>query len=133
MSRVEIARWKHWAVSAGCGVVLIATVLHAQQPVGSSPTPAAPSGRPCRAAGHVLSGDVPLPGAAVSVISGEKAVAVTSTDVDGGYIVPLAPGTYRLKVELTAFVPVERDLTVGQPPCEVQVDVPLILTSRAPA
>lgn len=83
--------------------------------------------------GRVANGDTPLPGASITALVGEKVVALTSTDIDGTYAVPLAPGTYGIKVELTAFVPVQREVTVGQPPCDVETNLALVLISRAPA
>jgi len=96
--------------------------------------PAVPAAsRPCRASGRVSSGSTPLPGATVTAVTGDKVVAMTSTDVDGSYSVALAPGSYRLKAELSAFVPVEQEMAVGEPPCATQADFSLLLVSRAPA
>jgi hypothetical protein len=108
-------------------VCFLVTALHAQQPAVTQ------TSRPCRASGHVSSAGAPLPGAAVTALAGDKPVAMTSTDVDGGYIVPLAPGTYQLKFELTAFVPVQREVVVSGPPCEATIDASMTLVSRAPA
>ena len=117
---------KGFIVAAMCALAF-AGVVGAQQAAPSQPA------RSCRAFGHVLGGDHPLPGVAITVMAGEKTAALTSTDVDGGFAVALAPGTYRLKVELTAFVPVEKDITLAPPGCETQADVALVLTSRASA
>ena len=88
----------------------LAVGLHAQQAGAPAAPPAVTSAalaaRPCRVHGRVASGESPLPGATVTAFSGERIVAVTSTDLDGSYVVPVAPGTYRLKFELTPFVPV---------------------------
>ena len=68
------------------------------------------SSRLCRVVGHVLAGDMPLPGVSIRGRSGDKVVAITSTDVDGSYAVPLAPGT-RAHLELMAFAVVDREVT----------------------
>jgi hypothetical protein len=108
--------------------------LAAQQPppAQTAPSPAPQSARPCRATGRVTSGDEPLPGAAITARSGEKIVAITSSDGEGNFSVPLAPGTYTLRVELTAFATIDREIVAGPPPCEVTADVALKLASRTP-
>ncbi len=104
-----------------------------QTVVAAAPTQASLASRPCRALGFVKDGEAPLPGASVTAFAGEKIVAITSTDLDGSYVVPLAPGSYTLRVELTAFATVTRDVTVGQPPCQAEADMAMQLASRAPA
>ena len=111
----------------------------AQDAPGTTPVPAptqqaaAPSTRPCHARGVVKSGTTPLPGASVTAKNGATVVAVTSTDVDGTYSVPLAPGTYTIHVDLTAFAAPDQSVTVGQPPCDVALDVPMTLGPRTRA
>ena len=63
---------------------------------------------------------------------GDRVVAVTSTDVDGTFTLPAAPGSYTVKIDLSAFASIERPVTVGQPPCEAVVDAKLSLVSRVP-
>ncbi len=127
-------RTSAWVIGAAAVALFLASALHAQQPPASGPAPAAvPVARPCRASGHISNGNLPLPGATVTALAGEKAVAISSTDVDGSYIVPLAPGSYQIKVELTGFVPAQRDLIVSGPPCDTTVDLALTLISRASA
>ncbi len=88
--------------------------------------------RPCRVVGRVASGESLLPGAVVTLLRDDKALGATSTDAAGEYAVSLAPGSYRVRVELTAFAPFERDITVAGPPCDLQVDAALRLASRTP-
>jgi len=78
--------------------------------------------RPCRLIGRITSGDTPLPGAVVTILRDDKPLGATSTDAGGEYALALIPGSYRLRVELTAFARHERDVTLGVPPCEQQVD-----------
>ena len=85
----------------------------------------------CRVAGHVTSGRDPLPGASIVLRLGDTLKAATSTDVDGGFAIAVAPGSsYRLAVELTAFTTSERTVVVGAPPCDTTVDVQLTLAAR---
>ena len=99
-------------------------------PSAQTPTPVSVA-RPCRVQGAVTSGTTPLPGTSIMAKVDGRIVAVTSSDVDGGYALMLAPGTYSLHVELTAFAPIDRDLTVGPVPCQTTtVDVAMPLASR---
>jgi hypothetical protein len=109
--------------AAAAGAVALAAVLHAQEP--------APKG--CLVSGRVANGDRPLPGASVIARSSGVSAAVTSTDLDGSYVLSLAPGRYQVEIELSRFVPVERELTVAPPSCDAMMDVSLVLVSRAPA
>jgi len=119
-------------------MALVATLVSPGWPVtveaqqAAAPAPAPASARPCKAIGHLASGDQPLPGAAITAKAGERVVAVTSSDFDGSFTVPLAPGTYTLHVALTAFAPLDREITVGTPPCETTVALTMQLASRAP-
>jgi hypothetical protein len=107
------------------------TAVRAAQSTPPAQSPGA-AARPCRLQGHVTSGELPLPGATVTARSGDRVVALSSTDMEGGYSVPLAPGTYTLRVELTAFAPIDRQVTLGTPPCEVTTDLKTQLLSRTP-
>ncbi|MEO8071174.1 MAG: carboxypeptidase-like regulatory domain-containing protein, partial [Acidobacteriota bacterium] len=124
------SRSRAWtmAVAAGLAFALAQWPLATEQvsAQGAAQLP------PCRAHGVVMSGGAPLPGASVTAKVGERVVAVTSTDVDGTYIVPLAPGTYLIHVELTSFASVDRTVTLGAPPCESAADVAMTLASRMP-
>ena len=111
--------------------------LFAQQSAVLAPPPApstqpGPQGRPCRATGRIVSGEVPLPGTTVTVRDGDRVVAATSTDLDGRYSIAIAPGRFTLRVELTGFAGVDREIvSAAEPPCEVQTDLSLGLASRA--
>ena len=119
--------------SCGVAVAAVAALAIGQwQPVEAEQSPAALANRPCRVHGTVLGGDAPLPGATITARAGDQVAAVTSTDLDGGYLVALAPGTYTLHVQLSAFAPADREVTVGMPPCEATADMKLVLASRVP-
>ncbi len=68
----------------------------------------------------------------MTVKAGERVVGLTSTDLDGAYTIALAPGAYTVRVELTAFAPIDREVTLGTPPCESTTDVKTQLLSRTP-
>ena len=85
-------------------------------PVAAAPEARQGVARPCVVSGFVRNGELALPGASVSVRSGDRIVGRTSTDVDGAYAVALAPGSYTLRVELSVFAPAERPITIGDPP-----------------
>ena len=117
------------AVAAVAACALAQWPLEAQQQDVTKP---ATPGRPCRVRGVVESGGMPLPGASVTARDGDRVVAVTSTDVDGSYVLSVAPGSYIVRVELSAFASTDQAVTLGQPPCEAQSSARLGLVSRVP-
>ncbi len=119
-----------WPLSAAQGAPGAPAATPAPQAPAATAAPATPIARPCHARGTIMTGTTPLPGVSVTAKSGTTVVAVTSTDVDGTYSVPLAPGTYSLHVELTGFGAPDETVTVGQPPCDVALDVPMTLGPR---
>src|SRR5262245_37834458 len=94
--------------------------------------PSTPQAGPvCRVEGRITSGRDPLPGVSVVVRVGGALKAATSTDIDGRYTIVFSPGaTYHLTAEMTAFAPVERDLTLSAPPCDTKADFELALRPR---
>ncbi|MGH9309868.1 MAG: carboxypeptidase-like regulatory domain-containing protein, partial [Vicinamibacterales bacterium] len=86
----------------------------------------------CRIQGRITGEALPLPGVAIVLHAGEAVVAATSTDVDGTYRVPAAPGAYRLSIELTGFTPVRREISVDAGACAQTLDVQLTLLARRP-
>lgn len=135
MRNQPLGSWldKERLVALGATCFFVVGVLHAQQPAVVTSRLASASARPCRVVGHVLSGGFPLPGVAITAFAGERSSAVTASDVDGSFVVPLVPGSYRLQFELTGFVPSERQFVVGNPPCEQTAEVSLVLVAKAPA
>ena len=104
------------------------SLILGRYPLAATQSAAAPS---CKLTGKATSGPRPLPGVAIVVRSGERVVAVSSTEVDGSYQITLPPeATYRLVAELTAFARVERDVTVAAPPCELSANLEFTLASR---
>jgi len=82
----------------------------------------------------VRSGSVPLPGVSLVAQKGDSAKAATSTDLDGKYTFAFASNAvYHLTAELTAFTSVERDVTLGAPPCDTTVDFELALVPHRDA
>ncbi len=135
MSRPRIAH----AISPLSGVIAASALVLAatQWPMAAAQdqTRAAvpvTTARPCRIRGIVSSGGVDLPGASITVREGDRVVGVTSTDLDGSFTLAVAPGTYRLDVELSAFTSSSQTVTLGQPPCETTMTAALALAARAP-
>ncbi len=135
MSRPLFAR----TISPVSGVIAVAAIVlgATQWPMAAAQdqTRAAAAGsaaRPCRIRGVVASGRMTLPGASVTARDGDRVVAVTSTDLDGSYTLAVAPGTYSVNVELSAFAPSTQSVTLGQPPCEATTNATLALAARAP-
>jgi len=101
---------------------------------GQTQPPAAQTqaGAVCRVEGRITSGRNALPGASVIVRVNGVLKAATSTDIDGRYTIVFSPNaTYHLSAELTAFAPIERDLTLGAPPCDAKADFTLSLKPRS--
>jgi hypothetical protein len=119
---------EHALVAMVALTVLVATQL----PEAAAPPQTVSGARPCRVTGFVRSGEVALPGAAVSVREGERTIARTSTDIDGSYVLAVSPGTYTLEVGLSVFASAERVLAVSSPPCDQQIVIDLTLASRTP-
>src|SRR5215831_12719495 len=117
-----------YALAFATAGVVGASAGGAQTP---APTPQPTGDATCRVEGRVTSGSDGLPGASVVVHVGGLLKAATSTDLDGRYTIIFSPGaTYHLTAELTAFAPVERDLTLSAPPCDTRADFELALRSR---
>jgi hypothetical protein len=68
----------------------------------------------------------------VTAREGELVRALSSTDLDGAYRIALAPGHYAVRIELAAFAPVERQVSLAAGECEVKLDAEMMLASRAP-
>ena len=63
--------------------------------------------------GQVTFGGLPLPGATVTATLGEKRLSAI-TDQQGAYAFPDLPdGTWKIRVEMQCFEPVEREVAVG--------------------
>jgi hypothetical protein len=103
-------------------VVLLATALLgvAAAPALARQTAAA-SPRKVRITGIVRdeANAITLPGIAVEVVGGETVF----TDVDGRYVVEVAPGSYELKVTMEGYQPrsVKVDVAAGQRPADVNI------------
>jgi hypothetical protein len=129
LQSVTTRRIATWTVSTAAGLAFaLAQVTASADAAAQAPA----SARRCQVTGTVRGGDVPLPGASVTVRQGDTIRAVTSTDVDGTYVLALPTGTYDVRVELSAFTPFERTVTLDETSCEVAIDGGLTLASRAP-
>ncbi|HTV01161.1 MAG TPA: TonB-dependent receptor, partial [Luteitalea sp.] len=80
----------------------------------------------------------PLPGAGVRVVPATGAPVSVVTDNDGRYVVPLAPGTYRVEALLDGFQTTGQSVTVAAgAPAQVDLSLPpsavteaLVVTAR---
>ena len=93
-----------------------------------------PPGAVCAFVGSVRSGDVPLPGVAITVRSGDTVIAAGSTDSDGSYRIRVAAaGLYQLRAELAAFAPVTQAVTLDPASCQQRLELTMTLASRVAA
>lgn len=83
--------------------------------------------------GIVKSGNIPIPGAAISVSVGTAGEKLTTwTEVDGSYSITVpAFGTYAVRVEMPAFAVGAQQVMVDSGHANVRADVELILASRS--
>ena len=82
--------------------------------------------------GIVKSGNMPIPGAAVSISLASSSEKISTwTDVDGSYSVAVpADGSYTVRVEMIAFSNSTQQVTVDQSHQNVQLNFELTLLSR---
>ena len=115
----------------GVGVAAVLVAGAFAQGTQPTPVPGAQGAARCRIDGRATSGGVPLPGVSIAVHVGDAVKAATSTDIDGRFTILFAPGaSYRVSADLTGFATVERNLTLGAPPCDQALDVQLALRPR---
>lgn len=97
-----------------------------------TPEPAAAGGD---IQGVVKSGNMPLPGVAISAantLTGQK--VVTSTDLDGSYALHVpANGRYVVRAQMAAFAPLTKEVLINAANRAARVDLELVLLSRAQA
>ncbi len=80
-------------------------------------------------AGIVKSGNTPIPGATVTATNAStQEKTATSTDVNGAYTLQVAAGKYELRVEMPAFAPSTREITLTDR--NTHADLELTLLSR---
>ena len=127
---------RHRTASIGVAFAAAGALALAQWPVSAeqeTPTAAVTAtARPCRIRGLITGDEMPLPGVSLTLHQGDHVVGASSTDVDGTYLIAVAPGTYSIAIELAAFATVQREVTLGAPPCEATLDAALALVSRVP-
>lgn len=119
-----------------------APALPAQSQAAPSPTPqvsATPAASTNAAApygeiiGVVKSGNIPLPGVAVSAantLTGKK--YVTSTDLDGTFKISVSgKGRYVIKAEFSAFAPLTQEIVINDDNRNGKAEMAMVLLSRA--
>ncbi|MEQ1758009.1 MAG: TonB-dependent receptor [Vicinamibacterales bacterium] len=108
--------------------------LHAQEGNGVAPVSLNGAGaQVCVVSGRFASGDVVLPGVAVTLRTGESAPLVTSTSTDGRFELRVpSPASYTLTAELAGFTRLESvvDASASCPPA---LDLRLTVMPRAAA
>ena len=66
--------------------------------------------------GQVRFGELPVPGASVRAMQGDKTVRTTVTDWNGNYSFPDLPeGTWTFEVVMPGFETLRREVTAGSP------------------
>jgi len=106
------------------------TTVSVSPAIASSASAAAPYGE---ISGVVKSGNVPLPGVAVSAantLTGKK--YFTSTDVDGTFKISVTgKGRYVVKAEFSAFAPLTQEIVINDENRNGKAEMAMILLSRA--
>jgi len=99
---------------------------------GQNPAPAAAVGT---IHGTVTSGNVPIPGAEVSISMESSSTKISTwTDVDGTYSTAIANyGNYTVRVQMVAFANSSQHVVVDSSHSTAQANFGLILLSRATA
>lgn len=103
----------------------------AEPPPQTAAAPAAPAGGSIQ--GIVKSGNMPIPGAAITAantLTGQK--VVTWTDVNGQYALQVpADGRYVVKAQMSAFAPATGEVLIDATNRSAKVDLEIVLLSRA--
>jgi hypothetical protein len=83
--------------------------------------------------GIVKSGNMPIPGASVSISVGSSSEKISTwTDVDGSYSAPVpSSGSYTVRVQMVAFANSTRQVVIDATHQTVQANFELILLSRS--
>ena len=117
-----------WRLLMSFVVVLTASYAHSQAEA-NQPAPAQPAGGTIR--GIVKSGNMPIPGAAVSISSASPSTTTTTwTDVDGRYSAQVSYGSYSIRVEMVAFARSAQQVVLDPSHPSGQADFSLTLLSR---
>jgi trimeric autotransporter adhesin len=114
--------FRTWIVTMRCiALLLLVAGISLAQGV-----PAAPS---FSITGVVKSGNTPIPGATVTAANSSTQEKITTfTDVTGAYTLLVSGGKYELRVEMPAFAPSTREITLADP--STHTDLELTLLSR---
>jgi len=109
---------------------MLSTLLSAQDP-SSTATPATKGGT---IHGTVKSGNMPIPGVAVTAINPQtrQRSAVTWTDLDGSYSLQVPEdGEYFVRTQMAAFAPTFARVTINAANRTAKADLEMVLMSRA--
>src|SRR5260370_21809459 len=131
--RIGLARFLRAGRPAQLCIVvglMLSTLLAAQDPA-SSATRAAKGGT---IHGTVKSGNMPIPGVAVTAINPQtrQRSAVTWTDLDGSYSLQVPEdGEYFVRTQMAAFAPTFARVTINAANRTAKADLEMVLMSRA--
>ena len=105
----------------------------AEQPAAPQTTASPPATAGGSIQGMVKSGNMPIPGAAITAantLTGQK--VVTWTDVNGQYALQVpADGRYVVKAQMAAFAPATGEVLINATNRSAKVDLEIVLLSRA--
>ncbi|MGE5205005.1 MAG: carboxypeptidase regulatory-like domain-containing protein [Chlamydiota bacterium] len=77
------------------------------------------------------SGDMAVPGATVSATDSERGTrVVTTSNLDGSYLLAVGAGDYSVQVRMTAFAMASREVVINSSVPRVRADFDLVLQSR---
>src|SRR5581483_148779 len=117
---------KPMAVSLIVCVLLACTMAVAQT--------SAPSNQGGTIRGTVKSGNMPIPGVAVTAVNPQnRQRVITWTDVDGSYSLQVTEdGSYFVRTQMAAFAPAFTQVTINAANRTAKADLEMVLVSRAP-
>src|SRR6185437_2473706 len=103
----------------------------ATEPAASAQSAAAPAASAPVAnstiQGVVKAGGVPLPGVAVTAVSGVSKKYATTTDINGAFRMDVPAGTYQVKTQLMGFATLNKEVVAT--PADAMVAQQLVFTT----
>jgi len=136
MITISKLRFRCLLVGACLGLTAVPVLSQTQttepQPVPASPAPIQATAPVGVIHGVVKSGNMPIPGAALSITATSSSQTVSTwTDVDGSYSATVpAYGSYAVRVQMTAFANGTQEVVVDAAHQNVQANFELTLLSR---
>ena len=119
---------------SSCGRALVVAALGSLSWAQTAQPASSASSTPdsCEITGRVTTGNVPLPGVAITAansLTGKK--SVTSTELDGSYALTVGPkGRFVVRAEFAGFQTATSEVIVNTANCHPVVNLPMTLLSR---